>query len=203
MHRPEKQPWAGVNRFVGGIALAALAALTAACSDDDDIIIPPDPPAHGHIEIGSSDPGGGQLTLELPSDTVEVTASADVGDFTLWSSTAPAIFSLEEDERDHGLYALPEGMPLSLELTALDAGVRIQYGETILEQPGDSVLIDNTPFHTHWEWQLVLPQGTHDGEYGLSFRITTTTPPYLDSEVATVALTPTEGGGHDDGDDHD
>jgi hypothetical protein len=196
MHRSKTGRWAGVNQFVGGVALATLAALTGACSDGSDIVIGPDPPGHAHIEVGTSEPGAGTITMKLPGDTVEVFESAEVGSFTLWSSTAPAIFSLEEDEPDEGLYAFPEGVPLSLELTALDAGVRVQYGETILEEPGDSVLIDNTPFHTHWEWQLVLPQGTHDGEYGLSFRITTTTPPFLDSEVATVALTPTEGSGH-------
>ena len=187
-----------LSRGALGSALVLLAGLVSACGSDSNDLVPPS--GHGHIEIGSTAPEGGELGFELPTLEIEVTESAVLGDLTLWSTPDPSVATLEEDE--HGLFALPEGVPVSLEITALDAGVRFKYGDTTIDEAGESVLIGPTPFHTSGEWQVVLPEGVHDGEYGLSFRFTTTTPPYAASEVANVLLVPTEGG-HDDGHDHD
>jgi hypothetical protein len=187
----------GLSQGALGVALALLSGLAAACGSDSNDLAPPR--GHGHIEIGSTAPEGGALEAELPFFDIEVTESAVIGGSTLWSGTNPGVATLEEEEQQEGFYALPEGAPVSLEITALDAGVRFKFGDTTIDEPGESVLIGPAPFHTSGEWQVVLPEGVHDGEYGLSFRFTTTTPPYAASEVANVILVPTEGGHDDDG----
>jgi hypothetical protein len=183
--------------------LALLAGLAVACgSDSNDFAFTPEPTprGHGHFEIGSTSAGGGALATEgIPFDgEFEVFESAEVGGLTLWAGTNPGIATLEEDEPEEGLYALPEGAPVSLEITALDAGVRFKYGDTTIDEVGESVLIGPAPFHNSGEWQVVLPEGVREGEYDLSFRFTTTTPPYAPSDETTVTLIPTEGGHGDD-----
>ena len=186
-------------RIAGRAALVLAALAAAGCGSDSDPVEMPR--GHGHVEIGSSAVGGGTLALEIPFDgTIEVFESAEIGNVTLWSGTNPGIATVEPEDEKEGHYALPDGVPLSLEITALDAGVRFKWGETTIEEPGESVLLGTSPFHSSGEWQVVLPQGLQEGEYDLSFRITTTTPPFAASEVSTVTLIPTEGGhGHDEG----
>jgi hypothetical protein len=189
----------GLSCGAVGVALALLSGLTAACGSDSNDLVPPR--GHGHIEIGSTAEGGGALEAELPFFDIEVTEGAAVGDLTLWSGTNPGVATLEEEDAREGFYALPDGTPVSLEITALDAGVRFKFGDTTIDSPGESVLIGPAPFHTSGEWQVVLPEGVSGGEYGLSFRFTTTQPPYAASEVSNVILVPTEGGHGDDGHD--
>lgn len=199
------------RRFPAAAAVAVGAALVLAGAGCGSSSNPTDMPSgHGHIEIGSSEPGGGSLAMEMPpSTTVEVFEAAQVGGLTLWSSTDPAIVALDRDEPELGLYALPAGAPVSLELTAVAAGARFSWGDTTIDAPGESVQLGLAPFHDHGQWELVLPQGVHEGEFDLSFRFTTTTPPYAASEVTTLKLVPSEGGGHGhhegegDGDHHD
>jgi hypothetical protein len=198
MDRSLPRAASGLSSGALGVALALLSGLAAACGSDSNDYVPPR--GHGHIEIGSTAPGGGSLEAELPFFDIEVTESAVIGDLTLWSGTNPGVATLEAEEEREGFYALPDGVPLSLEITALDAGVRFKFGDTTIDEPGQSVLIGPAPFHTSGEWQVVLPEGVHGGEYGLSFRFTTTQPPYAASEVSNVILVPTEGG-HDDGHD--
>lgn len=186
------------NRFFG-LCLALVSSGLIACGSDSNDLQPAPPGGHGHIEIGSSSPGGGSILMELPSTTVHVTEGGTVGSLTLWSSSDPALATLEEDHPDDGLYALPEGAPVSLEVVALDGGVRFSYGDAILEEPGDSVELGLAPFHDHGLWEVVVPEGVHEGEFDLSFRLTTTTPPYAASEPATFTLVLTEG---EHGDDH-
>jgi hypothetical protein len=197
MDRSNRRARAGLPRLARATGLALLSGLAAACGSDSNDL--PPPRGHGHIEIGSTTAGGGSLDAELPFTTVEVTESAAVGDLVLWADSNPGVATLEEDEPDEGLYALPEGVPVSLEITALDEGVRFKFGDTTIDEVGESVLIGPAPFHTSGEWQVVLPEGVHSGEYELSFRFTTTTPPYAPSEESTLLLIPTEGGHGDDG----
>jgi len=193
----------GLPRAALGAGIGLLAGLVAACGSDSNDFKPEPtstPRGHGHIEIGSSAPDGGSLAFEVPFNDVEVFESATIGGLTVWSGPNPGLATAEEGENE-ALFALPEGVPVSLEITALDAGVRFQFGDTTVDEVGQSVLIGPAPFHTSGEWQVVLPEGVHGGEYDLSFRFTTTTPPYAPSEETTLTLFPTEGG-HDD-DDHD
>jgi hypothetical protein len=196
MDRSHSRARSGLHHFAVASGIALLSGLAAACGSDSNDLDPTPPRGHGHIEIGSSSPESGALAMELPFTTVEVTESAEVGDLTLWADSNPGVATIEEEE--HGLYPLPEGVPVSLEITALDEGVRFKFGDTTIDEVGESVLIGPAPFHTSGEWQVVLPQGVHDGEYALSFRFTTTTPPYAPSEESTLLLIPTEGGHGDD-----
>jgi hypothetical protein len=196
MNRPNHKSARGRAGLAGVLGL--LLALASACGPSSG---PAEMPSgHGHIELGSTEPEAGTLAMEVPTDTIEVFEAAEVGGLTLWSSTDPAIAVLDEDEPDLGLYALPAGAPVSLELTAVAAGARFTWGEETIDTPGESIELGVAPFHDHGQWEVVLPEGVHDGEYDLSFRFTTTTPPYAPSRVATVTLLPTEGDhGHDEG----
>lgn len=200
MDRSHRRARAGFPDLGLACGVALLSGLVAACGSDSNDLVPPS--GHGHIEIGSTAPESGALAMELPFTTVEVTESAEVGSFTLWSSTDPAIATIEEDEPGEGLYQIADGVPVSLELTALDDGVRFTYGGVTLDQPGAAVVLGVAPFHDHGQWEVVLPQGVHEGEFDISFRFTS--PPFAPSEAATFTLVPTEGEpGHDDDPDED
>ncbi|MBM4267701.1 MAG: hypothetical protein FJ144_14000 [Deltaproteobacteria bacterium] len=158
------------------------------------------PSGHGHIEIGSTNQGSGDINFTLPFTTVEVTEGEQVGSLVLWSGTNPALATVDEDDRGEHLYVLDEGVPISLELTAIDAGVRFQFDETTIDAPGESVEIGPAPFHTSGQWQVVLPEGVDSGEYNLSFRLTAGTT-YAASQEATLTLVPSESH-HGEDDDH-
>jgi hypothetical protein len=190
----------GTARLLVACASFGLLGLGAiGCGGDDPGADTPS--GHGHIEIGSTNRGSGDLNMSLPFTTVEVTEGEQVGSLVLWSDTNPGLATVEEDVRAESLYVLDEGVPISLELTAIDAGVRFQFDETTIDAPGESVEIGPVPFHTSGQWQVVLPEGVDSGEYKLSFRLTAGTT-YAPSQEATLTLVPSEGHhGEDDGHD--
>lgn len=177
-----------------------LALLAPACAPSPDNF--PDD-EHLDIAIASTNPGGGALVADYDFEKlIEVTQSASIGGFTLWSGTDPGIGMLDEDEPDRGLYVLDDGVTVSMELVASEGGARFKFGELTIEEPGDSLLLGTTPeLHGHGEWQLVLPSETTSGRYELSFKLTTTSPDYADSQTTTVTLVPASGDGHEHDDD--
>ena len=117
-------------------SLALLGLTVLGCGSDDKKMMDM-PSGHGHIEIGSTVDGSGPLGFVAPhSHDVEVSESAQIGSLTLWSSPFPALNTLEEEEE--GLYILAEGTPVSLELTAVDAGARFTFEGTTIDAPGSA-----------------------------------------------------------------
>ena len=90
--------------------------------------------------------------------------------------------------------------PVTLEITAIDAGLSMRLGETTLDGVGDTVLLGSAPdFHADITTQLALPAGTEPREYPVTFKITTTAAGYTTSSELTLSFTPEATGGHHGG----
>lgn len=196
--RLETDRWAGV--------FLALTLGVAACGSPSPVEPSPD---DGHVDliIGSTEPGGGALVLDydfgLPFEVFE---STTIAGFTLWSGTDPGFAQAEADEPDEGVYALEDGVTVSLEVTALEAGTRFRFGDVTVDEVGERVALGTVPdLHGHGEWQVTLPEGIETGDYPFSFRVVSDAV-YDASESETAFLTPVDEAHDDhdhDDDDHD
>ena len=164
---------------------------------------------HKEIVVASSAENGGALVAHPEFDTAEpIPASlADClggtgdecdGGTRIFTTVNPGIEPLAESEPDESLYALADGTPVTLQVTALDAGLTLRLGETTLDGVGDTVVLGTSPdFHADLEAQLALPGGGEpSGTYAVTFKLTTTAAGYQGSDEVTVSFTPTEGSGH-------
>lgn len=167
-------------------ALAAAIALAGRGPSPDDF--PPDD--HLDVLLASTAPGGGALALDYDfAAPIPVFASAGLGGFALYSASDPGFAPLESDEPEHASYAIEPGVAVTFEVTALDEGVRVKFGSVTLDEVGDTVVLGITPeVHTHGEWQVVVPEGVHEGDYAISFRVTGDSPRYAPSAPVTVVL---------------
>lgn len=193
------RPWSA-RGFRSAVVVSGLTLALAACGSPSPVA-----PAHddGHVDliIGSTEPGGGALVMDydfgLPFEVFE---SRTIGGFTLWSGTDPGFAQAETDEPDEGVYALEDGVIVSLEVTALEAGTQFQFGDVTVNEVGERVALGTVPaLHGHGEWQVTLPEGVEVGDYAFSFRFVADVA-YEASEPETAFLTPVPGE-HDD--DHD
>ena len=197
------------------VLLLALAAVAAGCGDDDPppvnnptATIPaatptptPSDPAHTENLFGSTEPGGGALTLDAAAEVdvsfsscIGGTGDGCVGGTVLYTATDPGFEEAEEDEPDEPLYTLVDGVTVRLEITATDPGVSLKLDAQILNAAGQSAVLGTTPgVHRDLEWQLALPGGEVASRQ-VSLRLVTTAPQYSASDVVTVTLRPAEGG---------
>jgi hypothetical protein len=182
---------AGVRRARAGRkrALAVLALVVAAGCGPSPANFPPD--EHHDILLASTEAGGGPLAADFDfSEPVPVFLSATLGGLNLYSSTDPGFMLLDVDEPDEGFFAIEDDVTVSFEVTALDPGVQVKFEDETLDEVGDSVVLGTTPeLHQHGEWQVVVPEGVTSGSFALSFRLTTDSPAYADSEPSTMILT--------------
>jgi len=173
-----------------------------ACGSPSPVAPSPD---DGHVDliIGSTEPGGGALVMDYDFDVpFEVFESTSIGGFTLWSGTDPGFAQAETDEPVEGVYALEDGVTVSLEVTALDAGTQFRFGDVTIDEVGERVALGTVPdLHGHGEWQVTLPEGVATGDYPFSFRVVADQA-YDASEPETAFLTPVDGSHDDDHDDH-
>jgi uncharacterized repeat protein (TIGR04052 family) len=159
--------------------------------------------AHLEIVVASAADGSGALVAHPEFDTGEaIPLSFDeclggededcTGGTRLYSAVNPGISPLEESEPDESIYALAEGTTVTLEVTALAAGLSIRLGEVTLDGVGDRVDLGTTPeFHADLLTQLALPGGGEpSGTYAASFKLTTSAAGYSASEVLTLSFTP-------------
>ncbi|MBM4246328.1 MAG: hypothetical protein FJ148_21430 [Deltaproteobacteria bacterium] len=170
-------------------AALVLSAALAGCWGDGPI--PSQEEEEFELIFGSSAPDGGQLTTDYDFDMAAPAAfSAEIGGFTLYSGTNPGFVSLESAiEGEAGaLFPLPEGIPVAVTITAIDAGARLVFGDTVLEDEGDSVVIGTTPIHLHPQWQVVAPTGEVPAPRSVSFTLTANAAGYEESMSFTVMI---------------
>lgn len=165
------------------------------------------------VFVGSNADGGGALKVEHGfAAPIEVTESATVGPFVLYTATDLS-FEPPEQEDEH-LFFLDDGTTVSVEITALGPQVALKLGGMELDHVGATVVLGTAPtLHQHPEWQLTLPEGASDCQT-ISFRLTTDSSKYQASEsytayvtndettcaIATPTPAPTPGGGQACGD---
>lgn len=115
-----------------------------------------------------------------------------------------------DDDNGHGhgeeLFPLLDGTAVSLEVIAIDAGLSMRIEGTTLNSPGQAVVLGEAPhFHSDAETFISLGDGEEEGDFHMSFRLTTDAPEYQPSHEHTLRFT-TDGGDdhdHDDDDEHE
>lgn len=142
--------------------------------------------AHEHMYVASTKNGGGGLVL--------VHDFARAFPLVLLPSTGqyigndPSYNSLVADDPGQGLYRLPEGVRVVMEMTALDPGVSVLLGSNTLDSAGDKATVGTMPYlHVHPQWTLA--PGLYGSAFHLSFRVKATG--YTASPVYTAAMTNT------------
>jgi uncharacterized repeat protein (TIGR04052 family) len=165
---------------------------------------------HAEVLVGSTEQGGGQLSgafgFEGPialffNECLEGEGPACDGGMILYSAVNPGLESLDEDNPDGSQFALAEGTPVRMELTAVEATLGVQLEGESANAAGESIALGEGDFHADVSTQLVLPGGKHQGEeFRLSFRLTTDNPQYAPSDEYTLRFVPLDeqGGRHDD-----
>jgi hypothetical protein len=149
------------------------------------------------MALASTADGGGALTIEFDFDTViPVSFLTEVSGTSVYTATEPGLDALEADEPLENLYVLDDTTQVSVEITALDPGkTAMNLNGTLLDTVGESVVLGTqgaappNDLHHHPELQLLLMMAP--GEYGegtISFKLTTTSGSYTESESYTLKL---------------
>jgi uncharacterized repeat protein (TIGR04052 family) len=163
--------------------------------------------AHSILDIGSNADGGGALvaipdfTNPWPLPFSECIGGSDdecTGGVRLYTDTNPGFGLLDADDPEHPAFVLDEGVAVTLVVVDIADELSIKVGETVLDDPGETLLLGQAPeIHVHPEYLLALPAGVEpSATYDVTFRVTTTSPAYTQSELIEVQLEPTGGDDH-------
>lgn len=143
------------------------------------------------MTIWSTADGGGTLTIDWDFSgrgVLQTYKAICAGGQCLYSSIDPG-FRAEGDTPREGFFSLASGTPVDLELVSADAAASVKVNGVTLASPGDHARLGSAgTLHAHPSWQLKLAEGT-EGDFALSFRLTTTAALYGESAVFAVQLT--------------
>lgn len=140
------------------------------------------------MNIFATEDGRGPLTIEWDFATRKVQAFQIFcgSGMCLYSAIDPG-FRPGEDFRD-GYRRVADGTRINFEMVAKDAAVNFRLNGSPIE-PGGSGLIGTSPdYHNHPSWQLTVPEG-QEGDYPISFKLTTNSAVHSDSQTYTILLT--------------
>jgi len=160
------------------------------------MLLPPPVFAHGvEMAVGSTVLGSGALAVDfdfVADGRTVATPSVSVGGMTLYTTIFPSFGWVSPDLPSASLFQLPDGTPVSLQMVAVAAGASVQINGVTLSAPGQATLIGNSSSvpgaHVHPSWQLLLPDGA-SGDFPVTFKLTTTRPPYTESTAYTIIIT--------------
>lgn len=127
---------------------------------------------HEHMDIYSTEPGGGSLVLDWDFDkrvaTFPVFCAAGL---CLSSTINPAFMAPDIGADERGLYRIADGVSVSVEVLDAESVVTLNVDGARLRKPGDSARLGTMPpIHNHPSWQIVAPQG-QQGEYTISYKL--------------------------------
>lgn len=138
----------------------------------------------------STEDGGGALTLQynFATSKVQTFRAFCASGSCLYSAVNPGFMNSGENPPE-GSYILAAATNIGVEIVDIDAGATMKINDAVLDQPGESAPLGTTPeLHTHPSWQLRLPEG-EQGDYSISFKLTTDSTRYSGSEVFSIVLT--------------
>lgn len=191
------------SMLLSSLLAAAVAGLTMTGCGAGDAPADWGQAAHFDIEIGSTEDGSGQLTLDYDtSEPVSLTftqciggdGSTCTGGIALFSAEDPGWGSLEADAASANRFVLDEGTSVTLEVVAIDAGLSYFVNGVSLDSPGDQVTLGEAveALHTHGEWQLALPGDTvPEASYALTLRVIDPSGMYSPSDDIALTLSVT------------
>ena len=138
----------------------------------------------------STEDGGGVLTLQynFATSKVQTFRAFCASGSCLYSAVNPGFMNSGENPPE-GSYILAAGTNIGVEIVDIDAGATMKINDAVLDESGESAALGTTPeLHTHPSWQLKLPEG-EQGDYSISFKLTTDSARYGESEVFSIVLT--------------
>lgn len=119
-------------------------------------------------------------------------AFAPSASFCLYSTIDPGFISPAEDVSGDAYFPLVDGTTVRIEIVSADSGVAINLNGNRLSAPADSAIVGTIPeIHGHPTWQIVSPADEF-GDYGISYKLTTDSLLYSESQVFTVTVTNVE-----------
>jgi hypothetical protein len=137
----------------------------------------------------STEEGGGALTLEFDFahkkvQTFRVTCPSGQ---CFYSAVDPGFMNTGEIPPP-GFHTLVDGTSIRFKLVEKHPAAIIKINGRALEA-NESALLGTTPeLHSHPSWQLSLPEG-QQGDYPVSFTLTSDSPRYAESQVFEILLT--------------
>jgi hypothetical protein len=140
--------------------------------------------------IWSTAAGGGALTVEWDfanRGTLQTFKALCAGGDCLYSTIDPGFMAVDEPP-PAGFFTLAPGTEVVIELADIDPAATLKVNGASLTHPGDRTLLGSAgTLHAHPTWQLNLPEGV-EGDFPLSFKLTTDAPAYSDSAVFSLLL---------------
>jgi hypothetical protein len=152
--------------------------------------------------FGSTAQDSGALTID-PVPQIPAYFSACLGgndpDCTggtnIYIGNDPGFKEADASEAAADLFALPDNVPVTLEVVAIDPALSLKFDSVTLNAAGQSLQFGTTPdIHADLEWQLALPGGTPFGPgYPVTLKLTTTASGFTDSAEFTETVRPSSG----------
>lgn len=143
------------------------------------------------MTIWSTGDGGSALTIDwdfVNHRVLQTIRAFCAGGECVFTNQDPGFIALG-DAPNQGFYMLASGTPVDIELVAAAAGASVKINGVILSVAGDRTRLGGAgTLHAHPSWQLKQPDGVV-GDYALTFKLTTPSVLYAESEAFTVLLT--------------
>jgi hypothetical protein len=140
------------------------------------------------MQIWSTAPGGGALTVEWHFDEKIPVFQIFCTSSCIYSASDPGFIALTEEPTGGTYHPLADGTTVRIEIESIDPGLVLQLQGTRLAMPGDSAAIGTMPtIHAHPTWRVTAADGVY-GEFRVSYRLTTDSPLYGESEPYTAVV---------------
>lgn len=143
------------------------------------------------MQIWSTADGGGALTVYWDyTKVVQTFFRLCAGGSCFFSNNDPGFMAPPTEAAPApGLYRLVDGTDVTIEIIAIDDGLSMQVNDKNIIQAPDMKLLGTMPsIHVHPIWKINVPQD-HFDNYRVSYKLTTTSPAYSESEVYVQTVT--------------
>jgi hypothetical protein len=161
-------------------------------------------PPHSIMRVGSTASGTGALTVDdvpiafvAESACVGGTGEECDGGMIVYTGTSPGFDDLTTDDPNTPIYVLPEGIEVSIEITAIEAGASVLISGAMLDEVGEMAVVNTTGhLHNHPTWTLVAPAGEAVADKQIAFRLHAAGFQSSDAIDLTLRLFAEDEGGH-------
>jgi len=162
-------------------------------------------PPHSIMRVGSTESGSGALTVDgVPIAFVAESACVGGTDehcdegMIVYTGTSPGFDDLTADDPNKPIYVLPEGIEVSIEITAIEADVSVLISGVVLDEVGETASVNTTGhLHNHPTWTLVAPAGAAVSDRQITFRLHAAGFQSSDTIPLTLRVFADGEGGHD------